>query len=46
MRQETLYTGSYLLAQSAGGEQWAFKTLYLRYWCPVLIVYLNKIDIL
>lgn len=32
MQEETLYTDSSLLGFLAKGEQWAFETLYRRYW--------------
>lgn len=32
MRQEVLYTDSYLLDKLAKSEQWAFEIIYSRYW--------------
>lgn len=36
MRQEILYTDSSLLALLSKGEQFAFETIYLRYWRTLL----------
>ncbi|HRP34105.1 MAG TPA: sigma-70 family RNA polymerase sigma factor [Agriterribacter sp.] len=36
MCQEVLYTDSYLLTLIANGEEWAFETVYRRYWRSLL----------